>query len=193
MDTPRYRPSELLQKYRAIVGSITNEEFFRRPKHKKTQELWCAAHFSLAFDRYIAPCTVLIVDQDAQTAADFELECDGEIFPIQVTEVTEPERRRGDEYKNGATPPVRSDDWSRGSELGPSWVRAAIEKKALKRYADAHQLNLLCYLNFGAWSQQFHDIREVCEKVSSEFSSVWLLNGNAMCCIRPCLPTTRVG
>jgi hypothetical protein len=184
----RYSPQQLLDRYRAIVDGTTKEEFFRSPRHKKTQELWCAAHFALAFNSYIAPCAVLFADGDPQTQADFELECNGVRFPFQITEVGGPGRRRGDEYRNGATPPVRSEDWSQGTEHGPSWVHAAIEKKVLKNYAGADQLNLPCYLNYGAWAQQFNDIRETCAEVGARFASVWLLNGNAMCCIKPLLP-----
>ena len=184
MGRAKFRPEQLLAKYRAIRANIADREFFRSPKHKKTQEMWCAAHFACAFDQYLERCDILIDDVDAQTDADFDLQVNGVSYPFQITEVLEPERRRGDEYRNGL-PPVRADDWSRGSELGPSWVRAALEKKLMKQYAGADRLNLLAYLNFGAWQQQYVDIRNECANVSKHFASVWLLNGNALCCIQP--------
>jgi hypothetical protein len=180
----RYRPAELLAKYRAIREQISDKEFFRSPKHQKTQEIWCAAHFASAFDQYLDQCDILIDDTDTQTEADFDLCIKGVSYPFQITEVMEPERRRRDEYRHGL-PTVRADDWSRGSQLGPSWIKAAIEKKLQKQYAGAKTLNLLAYLNFGAWEQQYVDIRNECASVSMHFASVWLLNGNAMCCIQP--------
>jgi len=156
-----YTPEQLLAKYRALRAEITDQEFFRSPKHKKTQEMWCAAHFACAFDRYLDRCDILIDDIDAHTDADFDLHVNGVSYAFQITEVLEPERRRGDEYRNGV-PSVRADDWSRGSQFGPSWVRAALEKKLLKKYARAETLNLLAYLNFGAWQQQYVDIRSEC-------------------------------
>jgi len=125
----RYRPEQIIEKYRAIVGDTTDEEFFRRPHHQKTQELWCAGHFALGFEKHIGPCTVLIGDRDEQTDADFVLEWNGESLPFQITEVMEPGRRRGDEYRDGAIPPVRSDDWSRGSEHGPLGCAMPLKKK----------------------------------------------------------------
>jgi hypothetical protein len=47
----RYTPDELLDKCRQIRDSVTVEEFFRRPEHKKTQELWCAAHFGRGYEQ----------------------------------------------------------------------------------------------------------------------------------------------
>ena len=180
----KYRPQELLAKYRAIRATITDQEFFRSPKHKKTQEMWCAAHFAYAFDQYIDRCDILIDDADTQTDVDFDLSVNGVCYPFQVTEVMEPKRRRGDEYEIRA-PGTRADDWSQGSQLGPTWVKAALEKKLLKQYAGANNLNLLVYLNFGAWQQQYIDMRNECADASKHFGSVWLLNGNAMCCIQP--------
>ncbi len=146
--------------------------------------MWCAAHFARAYDDYLDRCEILIDDIDIQTEVDFDLDVNGVSHAFQVTEVMEPGRRRGDEYRQG-TPAVRADDWSRGTQLGPTWVRAAIEKKLQKQYAGAGQLNLLAYLNFGAWEQQYVDIRRECADVSKHFASVWLLNGNAMCCLQP--------
>src|SRR3954451_20887715 len=155
MKLQRYIPDELLTKYRIIRDQITTEEFFRSPKHKKTQEMWCAAHFARAYNQYVAPCTVLIADKDEQTHADFYMDTEGKLYPFQVTELMEPGRRRGDEYRGGASGRTQDEEWSEGTEQGPAWVRSAIERKLLKRYAGTADLNLLVYLNFRAYEQQY--------------------------------------
>lgn len=183
MPTARYAPDELLEKYRAIREEVDSREFFTRPKHKKTQEIWCAAHFGRHYEHGVGPCHILIEDHDEQTDADFELEVAGDMHPFQITEVQAPGRRRGDEYRREVSTPATVEDWSDGTKNGPQWIRDGIEKK-LQRYGGrVSHLNLLVYLNFPAYDQQFKDIRDACADVASPFASVWLLNGNAAACI----------
>src|SRR5687767_11690053 len=123
----RYRPDELLARYQEIFEAAGEEAFFRNPKHKKTQEMWCAAHFARGYERHFGSCYVHISDEDEQTDSDFELEVDGKRFPFQVTELMEPGRRRGDEYRGGASGKTRLEDWSEGTEHGSKWIRDAID------------------------------------------------------------------
>jgi hypothetical protein len=183
MPTSRYTPDELLAKYRAVLEGVTTREFFNRPKHKKTQEIWCAAHFGRHYEHGIGPCHILIEDHDEQTDADFEFEAAGGMHPFQITEVQVPGRRRGDEYKREPSTTTKIEDWSEGTENGPRWIRDGIEKKLQHYGGRVSHLNLLVYLNFPAYEQQFVDIRGACEDVASPFASVWLLNGNAAACI----------
>jgi len=180
----RYRPNELLGRYRAIREATSTEAFFRDPAHKKTQEMWCAAHFSRGYEKHYGECFVLISDRDEQTDSDFELEERRTRHPFQVTELMEPGRRRGDEYRGGESDRTILEDWSPGTKNGPIWIRRAIERKVKKRYAGARGLNLLVYLNFPAYEQRCDRIAEECEEAAEHFASVWLLNGNAICCIR---------
>jgi hypothetical protein len=181
----RYEPEALLAKYRAIRGGISAKEFFRSPKHQKTVEMWCAAHFARAYARYVRPCAVLIDDVDVQTEVDFELELDGMCHPFQATEVMEPGRRRGDEYRNGDPVGSRDDDIESGTALGANWVRGGLENKLARGYAGVNKLNLLVYLNFVGRNQEYPYLRGICRDVARQFASVWLLNGNTLCCIHP--------
>lgn len=185
MNLRRYSPDELLAKYRAARGSISAEDFFSKPAYKKIQELWCAAHFSMAYSAFIQECWVHIADRDLQTDTDFELEVRGVLHPFQITEVQLPGRRRGDEYRGKAPPAWEQEDYSEGSEKGASWVRAGIDKKFSGYGGSVTHLNLLVYLNFPAWDQQFHDMRDATGDVARKFASVWLLNGNALCTVAP--------
>jgi len=180
----RYLPEALLAKYRAIRETISDQEFFRSPRHQKTMEIWCAAHFARAYSSYVHACNVLIDDTDVQTDVDFELELAGTIHPFQVTEVMEPGRRRGDEYRDDAPSGARADDIELGTRMGAEWVRTALERKLSKNYAAMDRLNLLTYLNFAGRNQEYVALRHACLEVSKRFASVWLLNGNTLCCIR---------
>jgi hypothetical protein len=180
----RYDPEALLTKFRQIRRGVSDREFFRSPKHQKTMEMWCAAHFARAYADFVQPCAVLIDDEDIQTDVDFDLELNGTPYPFQVTEVMEPGRRRGDEYRNGAPVGARADDIEAGTARGAEWIRAALETKLTKHYAGVERLNLLVYLNFAGRNQQFAHVRAVCAAAAEQFGSVWLLNGNTLGCIR---------
>lgn len=184
MANRRYKPKELFEKYRKIRSVLSDEQFFNRPEHQLTQEIWCAAHFANAYDQYLSPCNVVIDESTTNTDTDFDLETTNKVFPFQVSEVQEPGRRRGSEYKQPSH--LRPEhDLSKGSAFGPQWVREGVQKKAAKHYANARNLNLLIYLNFPAWEQQYHDLRNACAEPAKTFASVWLLNGNTMCVIHP--------
>jgi hypothetical protein len=178
----RCRPGDLLERYRAIRQATTIEAFFRDPAHKKTQEMWCAAHFSRGYEKHYGDCFVHIADTDEQTDSDFEFEIVGVRHPFQITELMQPGRRRGDEYRGRMSSPV-VEDWGPGTEYGPTWVREAIERKVKKNYA-SREFNLLVYINFWAYEQRFDRITAECLEAAKNFGSVWLLNGNAICCIR---------
>src|SRR5688572_19081582 len=93
----RYEPDELLNKYRDIRASITEEEFFCRPGHAKTRELWQAAHFGRAYERHFPDgCALHVSEIDEQTEIDFYFEVAGRLHRFQCTEVLEPHRRRGE-------------------------------------------------------------------------------------------------
>ena len=184
MPVRRFLPSELLECFQSIRAMATDAEFFHKPRYQKAQEMWCAAHFARGYELKFPNCAVHLSDIDEQTDVDFEFETDGHRHPFQITEVQAEGRRRGSEYKGREPGQWEDEDWSKGSELGAIWIRDGISKKAV-RYADSSALNLLVYLNFPAGEQQYQSIRHVACQPAIAFKSVWLLNGNALCCIQP--------
>ena len=181
----RYLPDDLLAKHFDIRSNISVETFFRSPKHQKTQELWCAAHFSRAYEKHLEACTVLVADNDNQTDVDFELEVMGKNYPFQITEVQAPSRRRGDEYKGSSNPVIHNWEWNDGAQNGVQWINNSITKKFCKYGGEVANLNLLIYLNFQARQIQYETICLEMSDVASNFASIWLLNANTMCCIVP--------
>lgn len=178
-----YYPLELLEQYRQIHDKISLNDFFNKPLHTKTQEIWCAAHFGIGYTKHIGPCSILIDDDDAQLYYDFELNVAQTIHPFQIVECMEPCRRRGDEYRQERSE-VEFDDWETGTEEGSNWIKNTIEKKITKYYGDTDNLNLLVYVNFAAYEQDYATISKYCAQPASKFNSVWLLVGNAICCIK---------
>ena len=184
MPTIRYLPAELMAKHKAMLECVPVSEFMRSPKYQKSKEEWCAAHFSQGYNKYISPCAVHVEEIDPQNDTDLELEVSGERYPVQSTEVQEPGRRRGDEYKTIAIGTESNRDWSPGTKNGSLWIAAAIEKKR-DRYGRLSNLNLLVYANFPAYDMSYDQIKLVASEYSEPFASVWLLTGDCMACIRP--------
>lgn len=186
MGLVRYSPGELLAKYQEIRDSCTTDSFMRSPLHQKTQEMWCAAHFSKAYQTVAGDCWVHISEKDEQTPEDFWLEFKDVLHPFQIAMVVDPARRMGDEYKGVIDDKNVSvlEDWTTGTENGPSWIATRIAAKAEKYGEDSARLNLLLYLNFTAYEQNHWQLRNEANLHSEKFRSVWLLNGNAFCCIK---------
>ena len=179
----RLLPEELLLEHAKFRERVSAREFFGNPKHQKAREQWCAAHFSRGYERHLGPCAVWLEEVDPQTDTDFKLEVDAQRHPFQVTEVQEPGRRRGDEYKRPFVSSIGGEDWSLGSEQGPEWIRAAIDKK-LQLYGSVNDLNLLVYVNFPAYEVNYERVRQCVSGVAEPFASVWLLTGNAVACLK---------
>jgi hypothetical protein len=171
MNLARYSPDELLQRYRQIRQESSQTDFFTSPAHKKTQELWCAAHFGRAYSFAFERCFIWISDRDEQTDTDFRLELPTGIFDFQVTEVQLPGRRRGDEYRRGDALPSSVDHYDQGDTLGPIWVRDRIDAKR-RQYGDTNSLHLLVYLNFPARAQMYADLASTCLPAADAFASV---------------------
>ena len=180
-----YDPDRLLDEYRDVRGGLSVESFFRAPGMSRVREMWCAAHFARAYARYLAPCQVRIDDEDDQNDYDFELRVGNLWHLFQVAEVMEPGRQRAAEYRDFIPGQTRQEDWSPGTEHGADWIRDAIARKAAKKYSRADKLNLLLYVNFPAYDQNYQRIRDRCSAKLGVFRSTWLLNGNALCCIQP--------
>lgn len=180
-----YVPDDLLAKYHGIRKQMSLKKFYCSPRMSRIREMWCAANFARAYERHICQCLVRIDEKDSQDDVDFELSVDNQDHLFQVAEVMPPDRRRGDEYKRLAHSPTCLKDWDRGTELGAEWIRAIIQRKLDKKYSREGELNLLLYLNFVEYDLQHVNIRGYCEQVLLHFRSVWLLTGNAICCIKP--------
>ncbi|HYM44367.1 MAG TPA: hypothetical protein VET46_16545 [Steroidobacteraceae bacterium] len=178
----RFLPDALFAKFEAIRRQVTDAEFFNSPKHQRTKDLWCAAHFARGYEHGIGECAVWFDESGTDSDVDFELEVTGARYPFQTTMVQRPGRRMGDEYKLPMASRPQHRDLSVGASLGPRWVLAGIEKK-LHRYSNVSGLSLLVYLNFPAWQQDYRTYRSACGPVTGRFASMWLLNGNAIAMI----------
>ncbi|MCH8154044.1 MAG: DUF2587 domain-containing protein [Proteobacteria bacterium] len=94
-------------------------------------------------------------------------------------EADDPERRRGDEYRN-STGEIEDDpveDWVARAGQAPEWLKTACRKKAGKRYGG--RTNLVIYLNLSQFGIRQSEV-EACfpsatEAVNDTFEAVWVL------------------
>lgn len=94
-------------------------------------------------------------------------------------EADDPDRRRGEEYREGIgeveDDPV--EDWVARAKQATAWLQAACRMKAGKRYGG--RANLVIYLNLGEYGIRQSEV-EACfpsetEAVKDAFETVWIL------------------
>ncbi len=147
-------------------------------------ELWCAAQFARGYAANLAPCSIYIHEEDAQTYFDFQLEVNASRINFQLTEVQQEGRRRGDEYRKGGPSSYTTvDDWDKGDKFGGEWISSAIKRKWSKYGGDVSELSLLVYVNYVAVQHPYLKLREQVADAAAPFRSVWLLSGNAIACV----------
>lgn len=171
-------PGDALKRVEGEMDQIGDASLFNNPKHQKLRETWCAGKFGVAYSLVAEPCLVAVNESSEWVDADFFLKVGTREYLFQVCEAMKPDRKRGDEYKGS-----RRFDFSEMAEIatrggieGPQWIDKQIEKKASKRYANSHLLNLLVYGNFNATQMRVSCVRAAIAKHGSTFASIWLLN-----------------
>ena len=110
---------------------------------------------------------------------DFELRVGGTVEPFEAVEGDNPDRRRGDEYRNqtGEPEPDPFEDWVARAEAAPDWLDTVCRKKADKHYAAG--ANLVIYLNlieYGArQTEVVNSFPTATQAAKDKFDAVWVL------------------
>lgn len=92
---------------------------------------------------------------------------------VEITEVMEPTRRRGDELKNPG-PAMQMDpveNWVARAEAIPAALKNRIERKAKKRYGSPAML--LVYLNISEYGIRQADTEQIITKVKAQHASTF--------------------
>lgn len=146
--------------------SKTPKEVFLGGPGGSLREAWVLAEFVklTEVDR------VRLSDPD-ELWPDGYVEIGGEIKSIEITEVMELTRRRGDELKNPG-PAVQMDpgeNWVARAEAIPAALRAAVERKVKNRYGSS--ATLLVYLNISEWGIRQKETEQIIAEVKAEHAS----------------------
>lgn len=184
MPLRRFSPRELVEAHNATRSGVAATTFFS-PRFQKQREWYCAGHFALAYEVTVAPCAVAFQEPDHGNHIDFFLESNSGCHEFQITEVQEPGRRRGDEYRS--TQGVRHVDEQEmieAAEKGPDWISAAIQRKRGAYAGDLSRLNLLVYVNFWARGLNYERIVAAVPHQANDFGSIWLITGNLFCSLK---------
>jgi hypothetical protein len=184
MPLREFRPLQLVEAHNANRANMTSLAFFG-PRHQKLREWYCAGHFALAYEEAKAPCAVVFEEPDPGNHIDFFLRTPTGLHEFQLVEVQQPGRRRGDEYRSSAgVLHPNEDERLLAAQDGPYWIANAIDRKREAYGGPLSSLNLLVYVNFWAHGLQYNAIVHAMPQRTNDFGSIWLLSGDAMCCVK---------
>jgi hypothetical protein len=132
---------------------------------------------AVEFGKIRKASTVRLVAEAAEWP-DFEIEVGGAIEKFEAAEVDDPERRRGDEYRDwvvGLADPVA--DWVARAEQTPAWIAAVCQKKLEKRYGG--RPSLIIYLNVSEHGIRQTEIESSFPPATAvakdHFDAIWIL------------------
>lgn len=155
------------------------------------REAWVAGSFAQRIGKMCGPIEVRMV---AERFPDFELRLNGQVLPFEITMVTTPGRRMGDEAiareeaianatKKGESARFPVGSYADGEQLGPTWVAEGVARKADKRYDP--RPHLLVNANFNASDLDPQELRRRCQPYTSHFHSVWVLHAGRCLLLSP--------
>ena len=171
-----YDPRELYSLVMSDYWDIPDKDYFA-DSYKPLREAWCAAVFGIGYENYLGACRVRV---NSGSFPDFFLKTGSNEFFMETTEVLAPGRRRHDEYRDPARPPVRMvppEQFDLDGSKSPGWVRQAIERKVRRYRAGTQTTHLLVYINVHALGLDLNKIRDACIDYNSSFQSIWLISG----------------
>jgi hypothetical protein len=173
-------PIILLREAEREIQGVENSVLFNDRKYKKTLEKWTASIFGLGYYEHIRECEIKII-QNQNTSVDFILKSGTRDFPFQLTERQEENRERGKEYRELEKNSLMKRKYrpEKGRILGPKWIRASVEKKVSKKYADSQSLNLLVYANFNAYQLREDQITAELNEFKDKFASIWIVTNSS--------------
>ena len=151
------------------IGSV---DLFNQGGLALLRDAWIAAEFGQIRQAEL----VHIV---ADIWPDFELKVGGQVETFEAVEADDPERRRGDEYRNsiGEIEHDPVEDWIARAKQAPAWLEAACRKKADKCYSA--RANLVIYLNLSEYGIHQKEVEcsfpAATSAVKDSFHTVWVL------------------
>jgi hypothetical protein len=149
-------------------GSQTPKEVFLGSPGGFLREAWVLAEYikRVGVDR------VRLSDPDERWP-DGYIEIVGVAKSVEITEVMEPTRRRGDELKN-PDPAIQMDpveNWVARAEAIPAALSNRIEGKAKKRYGSLAML--LVYLNISEYDIRQKETEQIIAEVKAQYTSTF--------------------
>jgi len=134
-------PAEFIAKVEELVSPVKSDKLFSLPSVGFLLDAMILAEFM----KLRPSDKVRLVEQRRQWP-DGQSGTPQKPIDIEITEVLEEGRKRGDEYREGKKPSDGNvEEWHRRAEAIPAQLEKAIQRKIDKRYAG--KCTLLIYLN----------------------------------------------
>jgi hypothetical protein len=155
-------PADFIALFEKWNSEVPNKIFHGAPGGF-LREAWVLAEYvkQVAVDR------VKLSDTEERWP-DGYVEVDGETKSVEITEVMEPWRRRGDELKNPG-PAIQMDpveNWAARAEAIPGALKKIIKRKAKKRYGSP--ATLLVYLNIPTHGIRQKETKKIIAEIKAE-------------------------
>jgi hypothetical protein len=166
-------PAEFIAKVDELADLVNSEELFNSPAAKFLQDAMVLA----TFVNYRATEKVHLVEEKEQWP-DGQTGTPEKPIDVEVTEVLEKGRRRGDEYRKKFRPSDgKPEDWRNRALTIPRQLEEAIQRKIDKAYA--RKCTLVIYLNmsnYGILQQETETrITEVKANYPDKFTEICVL------------------
>lgn len=165
-------PRTMAETVDQCMNGLGSVDLFTQAGLEFVREAWTAAKFAQLRG---AAHVRLIADE----WPDFELRYEGKSERFELIEADDPDRRRGDEYREriGEVSDDPVEDWIARAEKAAVWMDIACRKKMKKNYGSRANLLILLNLNeFGIRQQEVEStFPAVTAIVKNQFESVWVL------------------
>jgi hypothetical protein len=140
-----------LVRYCQEIEGLKDEGFVTQEKYKKAREAWVLCRFLKIYNENSAPKVTYVSEQEGPDFALFSADDErSKVCEVEVTEIQEPGRRRGDEYKRGIPDYTKS---------APSWSEYTedelVQQTTLqlrKKFSTAYPDGTWFVIYFNVWS-----------------------------------------
>ena len=176
-----YKSPEEFNRLRRSTGRVESADLFNQGKYKPLLEARIAVGLAIALQGKCGPIKLKMISQDEQFP-DFKILMNSTEHDFEITEVMEPERRRGDEYGGKRKRRLAGENeevklvghlFEEGGRLGAEWIANGIERKIKKHYSI--KVNLAVYANFPFYELYPEEIAAKCKRYEASFKSIWVV------------------
>ncbi len=182
-------PKEFLLEVTRIINLFDPEQFFLGNHHHKHLEAYVIGYYAVHFVRnHDEKIKVRLCSED-ERFPDAQVKIGRDIINVEITEVMEKWRKRGDELKlNRRAKELFPYDCDRNSKSGRKkeeilidFISEAIRKKIRKNYDKRQKTHLVVLCNIYLWGEHnriFSDYDEIFRPHLSDFQTISILSSD---------------
>lgn len=157
-------PKEFVAKVEELAGLVKSENLFNDPAAQFLLDAIPIAEFT-----NFRPTDFVRLSDQREQWPDGQIGTPKQPVNVEVTEVLEEGRRRGDEYRNdGQAKDGNAEDWRKRAEAIPARLEQGIERKISK--GNGKDCILLVYLNMSTYGLLQKETEEAIAKIKAKYA-----------------------